>query len=95
MKKEICQKCENYIQHYSYSKFGITKMDCGHCYKRQMNKKECKIFKESSKNFEQEISIFDEIAKYKFTFNTIFFKLETLNSMLDKIENEIKLISKK
>lgn len=94
MKKEICEKCENFIKHYSYSKFGITKLKCGHCYKHQMSKKDCKLFKETSKNLEQEISIFDEIVKYKTIFNTIIYKIETLNLLLDKIQNEIISLSK-
>lgn len=94
MKKEICKKCDNFINHYSYSKFGITKLKCGHCCKHQMNKKDCKLFKETSKNLEQEISVFDEIVKYKILFNTIIHKIETFNSMLDKIQNEIISLTK-
>ena len=59
-----------------------------------MNKKDCKLFKETSKNLEQEISIFDEIVKYKTIFNTIIYKIETLNLLLDKIQNEIISLSK-
>ncbi len=95
MKLEICKNCKNFTQHYSYSnKFGITKTNCGNCFKRQMNKKECSFFTETTKTNEKEISIFDEIIKYKMLFNSILFKIETFNSVLNNIEKEIQTLLK-
>jgi len=95
MKLDICEKCENFIQHYCYSnKFGITKINCGHCYKRQMNKKQCALFKETQKTNEKEISIFDEIVKNKIIFKSVIFKIETINFSKNKIEKEIKTLNK-
>ena len=90
MKKEVCQKCKHFIQHYSYSnKFGVTKINCGHCYKRQMAKKECSMFEEKVQVNENEISIFDEIVKYKIILNSAISKIETMNSLLNNIEKDI------
>lgn len=94
MKKEICEKCKNYVQHYSYSKFGISKMNCGHCFKRQMSKKECTMFKEKETTCENEISVFDEIIKYQLMFKSVIFKIETLTSSLEKIQSNVKLLIK-
>lgn len=95
MKISFCEKCEHFAQHYIYSKkFGITKTDCGHCHKKQMNKKECSLFKETNKTNENEISIFDEITKYKIIFNSVIYKINTLSSALDNIEKQIQSLIK-
>ena len=94
MKIEVCEKCENFIQHYTYSKFGLTKINCGHCHKRQMNKKECSLFKETEQTFEDEISIFAEIVKYKIIFNSVIYKINTLGSVLDNIEKQVQSLIK-
>ena len=95
MKTSFCEKCEHFAQHYVYSnKFGLTKVDCGYCHKKQMNKKECSLFKETNKTNENEISIFDEIIKYKLMLKSANFKIETINSLLNKIEKEIQTLNK-
>ena len=96
MKLEVCEKCEYFVQHYVYSnKFGLTKTSCGHCLKKQMKKKECSLFKETEKTYEKEISIFDEIIKYRLMLKIINFKIETLNSMFNNITKEIQTLNEK
>lgn len=57
MKISVCENCKHIHQHYTYSKFGFLKIDCGHCAKRKMKKKDCNFFEESKNNTINEISI--------------------------------------
>ena len=45
MKREICEKCKHYVQHYGlYMYGGVYKINCGHCLEHQMSKKQCTKF---------------------------------------------------
>ncbi len=89
-KLEICEKCEHFVQHYTYSKWlGFKKIDCGHCYKRQMNKKECALFEEASENYDEEVSILNQVLKYEKQLKDLIFNIKTLSGALDNLKKEI------
>ena len=47
------------------------------------------MFEEKVQVNENEISIFDEIVKYKIILNSAISKIETMNSLLNNIEKDI------
>ena len=89
-KLEICEKCDNFVQHYTYSKWlGFTKIDCGHCYKRQLNKKECALYKESSRNYDKEISILNQVLKYEKQLKDLISNINTLSEALNNLKRKL------
>ena len=97
MKREICEKCVHYIQHYALGNIsGVYKVGCGHCSHllTNMTKKSCEFFEEVDKSKEkQELELLREVYRLKNNAQYIIDRLKLVKSMileLRKLENEKK-----
>lgn len=90
MKITICSKCKNFTPHYSHSKkFGFSKINCGHCRKKLIKKKDCGCFEQSNENFEEEISILDRLYNFDIQLERLSFNFETLINSVNTLKTEI------
>ena len=95
MKISICENCANFHQHYTYSKFGFSKIECGHCSKKKMKKKECNFFEENKNNFTTEINIMQLINDCNKQIKFMIKKLNNIINSTQQIKEQTKVILKK
>ena len=58
--------------------FGFSDVQCGHCHKKLMKKKECGCFEEGNVTKEKELTILQKIHLYHRKMNEISYKFEML-----------------
>lgn len=96
MKKSTCAKCKHFYQHFMYSQMlGFSKIDCGHCCKNLMRKKECGFFEERHENFEKEIAIMQYLHNYDRQLNGLSLKLGTLVNAIKQLKTEVEYLFNK
>lgn len=91
MKREVCEKCKHYIQHYALGTMsGVFKVACGHCshLKSKINKKSCEFFEEVDKsNEQQELEILRELYRLNNNAQYIINRLKFLKSMILELKS--------
>ena len=91
MKKQICEKCKHYIQHYGISNYGgIFKIFCGHCLKHQISKKECTKFEESP--FVNNKEVINKVYLFNELINSLIKNVCDLYNKIENFTDEIKKI---
>lgn len=94
MKKSICANCKNFQPHYIYSKmFGFSKINCGHCHKKLMKKKDCRCYEKSDNNFDNEINIINYLHLYDRQIIYLSSEMGRLAGRLIELKEEIKNVS--
>lgn len=73
--------------------FGFSKIDCGHCHKRLMKKKDCNRFEESAENFENEIDIINYLHIYNRQIIHLSGEMGRLVGRLIELKKEIEKVS--
>lgn len=87
MKREICENCKYYIQHYGLHEFGgVYKIFCGHCLKQQSSKKECTHFEQNENVNKTDSFIFhSQVKKMLYASQSLSQEINCIISTLKQI----------
>lgn len=89
MKRQICEKCKHYVQHYGINAGGgIYKIYCGHCIVHHISKKECSKFEEDFALNNREI--INKTCLFNQQINSLLNHIASLTENIENFTDEIK-----